>query len=947
MSSSAHTANDPVDGDFRSALSADVRRFLSRRLAPAMVPSRFVVVDDLPKLPNGKVDRARLPADADVGSTDGAADLPASGAEAAAAELWAQLLGRQRIEARSNFFELGGTSVSAVEMAARWTAATGVDVDLQRFLAEPTVRSLVRLTGDSAAGESEEEIGLSLSAVATLPADIRWAGRQVAHRPAAGVLVTEATTRTGLGLVRELLDRSATVVHVIVDHAAPAQAREQLRERLQWSGDPNRLVVARGDLARPYLGLEPQTYRDLSNGTQLVVHNGALMDPLAAYGRLFSVNVLGTQEVLRFAGTATVKPVHFVSTLSVSSWSAELGWSADTEPGLPELVGAMRKTLAVAEGYVMQAARRGIPGRIHRHGQLTAEQPGDQDDRDFLTALIRACIALNLAPDLDLAIPATPVDSLAAALVDTALSEHPASGADHVVAGYPVLWRELANNIRAAGRVLDIVPYERWRQKVLETVADGDLRALARFVPLIGEHGLSAALGHRPASRALPANIPTEPGRDQLLKYPSRLGGVRISHAGIVIKDHTVVVPLDHGDPSGPQIEIFAQEVVSADHEHRDLPWLLFLQGGPGGRTPRPTGATGWLEAALRGHRVLLLDQRGGGRSTPITVETTIGRSAADIASYIRHFRADSIVLDAELLRLRVAGGRPWTLLGQSYGGFIALNYLSTAPDGVSSAIVSGGVPSLGATADDVYARTYAQAVKKNEAYFQRYPEDVKLLRRLADHLDNNDVRLPNGDRLTTRRMRLMGRDFGMSDWFEGLHRVIAGAWDGGRISEPFQRAILRTTGFEGNPIYALQEFIYARPGFATNWAAQRMLANFPEFDEKANPLLLFAEMMFPWMFEEVAGLRPFMAAADLLAQAADMSEMYDPAQLANNKIPLIALLYADDPYTPNDLQQRTIEMTGNARVITTEAFHHNGLMRNSELLAGLLDLAARLQVGA
>ena len=79
-------------------------------------------------------------------------------------------------------------------------------------------------------------------------------------------------------------------------------------------------------------------------------------------------------------------------------------------------------------------------------------------------------------------------------------------------------------------------------------------------------------------------------------------------------------MPLDHAAPEdGRTIEVFAREVVAAGREHEDLPWLLFLQGGPGGKSPRPGGGVGdgCVAQATKTHRVLLLDQRGTGRSTP------------------------------------------------------------------------------------------------------------------------------------------------------------------------------------------------------------------------------------------------------------------------------------------------------------------------------------------
>ncbi len=100
---------------------------------------------------------------------------------------------------------------------------------------------------------------------------------------------------------------------------------------------------------------------------------------------------------------------------------------------------------------------------------------------------------------------------------------------------------------------------------------------------------------------------------------------------GLIVTEHELPVPLDHADPDGEQITVFAREV--ADPEGRDRPYLVFLQGGPGQEAPRPTrGPTspGWLDRALSEYRVLMLDQRGTGRSSP--VGTMPGRTAIEQA---------------------------------------------------------------------------------------------------------------------------------------------------------------------------------------------------------------------------------------------------------------------------------------------------------------------------
>src|ERR1700761_8691469 len=96
---------------------------------------------------------------------------------------------------------------------------------------------------------------------------------------------------------------------------------------------------------------------------------------------------------------------------------------------------------------------------------------------------------------------------------------------------------------------------------------------------------------------------------------------VTFRQPGTVLTDRVFTVPLDHSRPGGAQIEIFGREFVAAGQASADLPWLVYLQGGPGFGSPRPVGRDGW-DRALRDFRVLLLDQRGTGRSTPASRQT-------------------------------------------------------------------------------------------------------------------------------------------------------------------------------------------------------------------------------------------------------------------------------------------------------------------------------------
>ena len=400
---------------------------------------------------------------------------------------------------------------------------------------------------------------------------------------------------------------------------------------------------------------------------------------------------------------------------------------------------------------------------------------------------------------------------------------------------------------------------------------------------------------------------------------------------GTVLTDHVFAVPLDHSQPDGEQIEIFARDVVGADKAGTDLPWLLFLQGGPGSGAQRPAGREAWLDRALRQYRVLLLDQRGTGRSSPANRRTLARLGSAQAqADYLTHFRADSIVLDAELIRRQLTD-EPWAVLGQSFGGFCTVSYLSFAPHGIREAFITGGLPGLTATADELYRRTYRAVIGKNAAHYQRYPGDVEQAQLVAEYLGEHDVRLPDGAPLSVEAFQSVGAMLGQSDGSHSLHYLLEDPFADDELSDAFRYAVMDELTFSAAPLYALlHEPCYAQ-GAATRWSAQRVRAEFAEFDPGpaiagAAPLFFTGEMIYPWMIDADPVLRPLREAAEILAGRADWPPLYDPTRLAANEVPVAAAVYYDDMYVDRELSMQTAQAIGGLRTWVTSEYEHDGL---------------------
>ncbi|WP_394143364.1 alpha/beta fold hydrolase [Vibrio atypicus] len=405
--------------------------------------------------------------------------------------------------------------------------------------------------------------------------------------------------------------------------------------------------------------------------------------------------------------------------------------------------------------------------------------------------------------------------------------------------------------------------------------------------------------------------------------------------AGVKFTPHYFQVPLDYATPEKDSIEVFARELSLVSDGESEKPFLVYFQGGPGFPSPRQNGFNGWVKRVMQQYRVLLLDQRGTGNSSVISHQTLAHLTPNEQADYLTHFRADNIVRDAEFIREKL-GVEKWSILGQSFGGFCSLTYLSLFPESLSRSYITGGVPSISRHPDDVYQATFKRTMEKNQAFFQQFPKAQELCQRIAEHLLENEEFLPNGQRFTVEQFQQIGINFGMSDTFLPTYYLLENALveinGKPQLRYEFLNSMLMEQGFQTNPIYAiLHESIYCQ-GFASNWSAHRVRQTRDEFNyQPGQPFYFTGEMVFPWMFDQYVCLKPLKEAAELLAEKEDWTPLYNAEQLANNKVPVSCAVYADDMFVEMDISRETLANIPNAKAWITNEYEHNGLRADGE----------------
>jgi thioester reductase-like protein len=394
----------------------------------------------------------------------------------------AQVLGvdAASLDPGAPLFEYGLDSVAALELAAELRALAGRDVPDTLLYEHPSlVAVLAYLRGGPATAAADP------LADARLPADIAPGPGAFRSGPPRALLVTGATGFLGAFTVAELLRRGDARLVCLVRGGDPARLARSLARR-GLRADLARLEVLAGDLRAPRLGLDEATWSRLARELDGVVHLAADVDWVAPYAALRAAHVDGTRELLRLACAQRPKAFHLCSSLAVlyaRGAPRVLDESADPLGHAHGLDLGYATGKAVSEALVREAGRRGLAVTITRPALIAGDaRHGRANPGDFLSALIKGCIELGAAPDLDWALDAVPVDHVAAALADLACAGAREQRVLHLASPRPRPWREVLLWLALHGHDLALLEYDAWLARVESAAAPGALTPFLAFL---------------------------------------------------------------------------------------------------------------------------------------------------------------------------------------------------------------------------------------------------------------------------------------------------------------------------------------------------------------------------------------------------------------------------------------------------------------------------------
>ena len=482
-----------------SPVLEELQRFLENKLPDYMVPKDYILLESLPLSANGKVDRKALPKPDHAGESrhEGHVD-PRTPLEKRLALLWAEVLERDRVGIYDDFFSIGGDSLIATRLVLKIREALKVDLSLPRLFDAPTVAELADLIKSSEDLPSEIETELlssdDLRNEAVLEPEITAHGLPIVDvEDPSRIFLTGATGFLGAFLLHELLHSTKARIYCLVRAANNKEGFERLKKNLEYfslwdQSVEERFIPGVGDLSAARMGLSERDYQYLADNIEVIYHNGALVHFLYSYSIVKPANVTGTREVLRFACRKRVKPVNYISTISVFSDHGFSGTRVIKEDNDIDSSGIIDTGYAqskwVAEKLVWIAGTRGIPVTVYRPGLVMGDSRcGVGDVDDFIFRVFKGSLQIGCVPKLDVELDALPVDCVSKAIVGFSRLKDCRGKVFHLVHPQPVHLDYLVNWIRSKGHVMEEVSWANWRARLVESSRENALYPLLPMFP--------------------------------------------------------------------------------------------------------------------------------------------------------------------------------------------------------------------------------------------------------------------------------------------------------------------------------------------------------------------------------------------------------------------------------------------------------------------------------
>ena len=501
--------------DTLSSYSHDLRMLLSDHLPAHMIPTKYIEIETIPINPvTGKADHKVLvaldiPRKSDIDLIDAKSDS----LETLLRQLWAHSLeiDQAAITPTSNFFDLGGHSLSAVTLMLDIEEFLGTELEGTEVYDHPIFEDfLANLSSEQNHVAKNydslrywEDANIPLNDFLTLPTESNDQHGPNGNVPPT-VLITGATGFLGSYLLDSIVNRfdPDTKIYCLVRHAPLLTPYDRLQNAARslginsFSVAADRIIAVEGDIEKPYLGLAKSLYKKLSHDVTTIFHCAANVNLQYSYDQLRNSIVMGTREVLNFATYRTVKSLHYVSSNAVFPDIPGRLYTDNTDISSfgSTLRGGYNQAKWVADRLTQRARDARVPINIYRPGNIgPTTNTGSFNHKDLQTLIIKACMMLGVAPsESSWKFEMTPVDIVADTIVQAALSENYNKNYN-IVQETPIDSYLIFSRLASLGYIRGFIPVDEWFAKVAvrgKTLVDKDL-IITGSAKLMATHALT------------------------------------------------------------------------------------------------------------------------------------------------------------------------------------------------------------------------------------------------------------------------------------------------------------------------------------------------------------------------------------------------------------------------------------------------------------------------